>query len=135
MSLLISFEENHSDAQSFVIKKLQELGLVVLKDPENEHNIQVNAPDTSILEREAERLCILKHNKEGLLQEFEIEIKKKFIPYNKKSGYLFSPSQSNFLLLSFIENVTTDKVFVEKFQPGGQEVLSLFFLSSCVVIR
>lgn len=114
MSLLIAFseEERHSRVRCCVLSRLQALGLDVLQDPTSLHHIQVTCTDSSLLDREADRLRLLKYNTKGLLQEFEVGISRDEFKCDEKTGDLFSVSQRNFLLLSVIEQLTVDKAFL-----------------------
>ena len=121
MSLLIEFaEENNARAQAYVLSRLSSLGLEIKQDSTHPHHVQVTCTDPSLLEREADRLNMLKYNSKGFLQEFEVGIpRESFKTCNEKTGALFTASQCNFLLLSIIEQLTTDKAFIEEVQGGA----------------
>lgn len=146
MSLLIAFaeEKKNSAGQDYVIARLRDLGMEVLQDIARPHHVQVNCNDMTLLEREADRLHILKHNSKGFLQEFEIGLPRSdFKPCDAKTGALFTVSQCNFLLLSLIEQLTTDETFVRDIQShetssgGGEtetEAVGVELLETCCTL-
>lgn len=121
MSLLIEFEEeSRSDgqAQAYVMRRLRELGLDVVQGSPQAHHVQVSCSELPLLEREADRLRMLLYNKKGLLQEFELTLPRShFQLCDTATAGLFTPSQRNYLLLSTIEQLSTDEEFVRHFQP------------------
>jgi hypothetical protein len=119
MSLLIAFAEEKEKPQAYVVARLRGLGLQVLQDATQPHHIQATCTNPSLLHREADRLNMLKYNTKGFLQEFEVGMKSNFKPCDKKTGDLFTVSQRNFLLLSVIEQLTTDEEFISEVQAGA----------------
>ena len=120
MSLLISFhEDKYQNARKYILSLFkQQLGLKTANDLERLHNVQVTCTTPDLLEREADRLNILKYNTKGFLQEYEINIPKKNFIVNEKDE-LFTVSQRNFLLLSVLEQLTTTKEFLSELKADG----------------
>jgi hypothetical protein len=102
MSIAIVFHENKQTEQDYVLKKFQKDGFVITKSSIPRMILVHIAND--LLEKEAERINLLIHNKQNVLQTFLIENRSQFI-LNKNDKEIFKPSEKNLLLLSLMEQV------------------------------
>jgi hypothetical protein len=128
MSLAFAFCENYSNLENgvkYVCNCLSEVGLLVTRSKESSHLILVTCSE-DMLEREAGRIALrlhysdyclcnterqdlLKVNKNGDLQSFQVANSKQFRNYGNKDFFL--PCERNYLLLSIIEQVNPSYIY------------------------
>jgi arginine repressor len=102
MSIAIVFHENKQTEQDYIIKKFQKDGFLITKSSISRMILICTSND--LLEKEAERINLLIHNKHNVLQTFLTENRSQFL-LNKAQREIFKPSEKNLLLLSLLEQV------------------------------
>jgi hypothetical protein len=102
MSIAIVFHENKQTEQDYIIKKFQKDGFLITKSSISRMILICTSDD--LLEKEAERINLLIHNKHNVLQTFLTENRSQFL-LNKAQREIFKPSEKNLLLLSLLEQV------------------------------
>ena len=104
MSLALVFQKDGPEGgQEFILKEFEEHGILITRNDKVPHLALASASE-ELLEKEAERIDLLKTNKKGVFQIFQRVNAKEFKGYGSKT--FFSSSERNLLLSNILEQVS-----------------------------